>query len=175
VRKLTITIAVTLLAVGVGAGAAGGSGQSADVDRALLAQARRATAQFHDVRNAEAAGYLPVSPCEEEHGLGGMGFHYLNPDLVFDGGLLDVTRPEVLLYAPSTNGRLRLVGVEYLVRTEDWTAGSAPDLFGMPFDGPMAEHAPNTTGDHYDQHAWIWSHNPDGVLATWNPALSCTR
>jgi hypothetical protein len=164
---ITAALATATTAVGASVDPAG------EVDRALLAQARRATAQFHDVRRAEAAGYLPTEHCVADPELGGMGYHYINPSLVFDGGIVEATRPEVLLYAPSPNGRLRLVGVEYLVPAADWSAQEAPDLFGIPFDGPMEEHDPGTTGDHYDQHAWIWTQHPEGILATWNTAVSC--
>ena len=37
----------------------------------------------------------------------------------------------------------------------------------------MQEHEPGTSGDHYDQHLWIWAHNPAGILATWNASVSC--
>lgn len=161
--------ALATATTGVGAS----SKPDGEVDHALLAQVRRATAQFHDVRRAEAAGYLPAEHCVEDLELGGMGYHYINPALVFDEGIVEATRPEVLLYAPSRNGKLRLVGVEYLVPTADWSGEGVPDLFGVPFDGPMEEHEPNTTGDHYDQHAWVWTQHPEGVLATWNTALTC--
>lgn len=140
-----------------------------------LAEVRRATARFHDVAVAEQAGYLNPGPghCLEEPEFGGMGIHFVNPALIDDGGVLDPTQPEILLYVPTANGRLRLVGVEYLVPVADWEESSAPDLFGKSFDGPMPEHDPDTTGDHYDQHAWVWSHNPDGALATWNKEISC--
>lgn len=140
-----------------------------------LAEVRRATARFHDVAVAAQAGYLDPGPghCVEVPELGGMGIHFVNPALIFDGGVLDPTQPEILLYAPTADGDLRLVGVEYLVRVADWSGSEAPNLFGTPFDGPMPEHEPNTTGDHYDQHAWVWSHNPDGALATWNKEISC--
>jgi hypothetical protein len=137
-------------------------------------EVRRANARFHNPEVAEAAGYLnPGSEaCVADPALGGMGFHFINPSLIFDG-VLDPAKPEVLLYAPKPNGELQLVGVEYLIRTVDWSGTAAPDLFGKPFDGPMEEHEENTTGDHYDQHAWIWSDNPDGILATWNPRIDC--
>ncbi|MDP8909996.1 MAG: hypothetical protein M3N47_12985, partial [Chloroflexota bacterium] len=140
-----------------------------------LAEVRRATARFHDVAVAEQAGYLNPGPghCIEVPGLGGMGIHFVNPALIFDDGVVDPTRPEVLLYVPTGDGSLRLIGVEYLVPVADWDGYEAPDLYGKPFDGPMPEHEPNTTGDHYDQHLWVWSHNPDGALATWNREISC--
>lgn len=139
-----------------------------------LAEVRRATARFHDAAVARQAGYLDPGPghCVEDPELGGMGIHFVNPALIADG-VLDPTRPEVLLYVRNGAGRLRLVGVEYLIPAALWDGAGAPDLFGTRFDGPMHEHEPGTTGDHYDQHAWVWSHNPDGVLATWNRTISC--
>lgn len=167
----TVCAAVTGLASGV---ATSHSPESGELEP-QLAEVRRATARFHDVAVAEQAGYLDPGPghCLEVPGLGGMGIHFVNPALIFDGGVLDPTQPEVLLYVPTGDGSLRLVGVEYLVRVDDWDGSDAPDLFGTPFDGPMPEHEPNTTGDHYDQHAWVWSHNPDSALATWNKEISC--
>ncbi len=174
-RKVLLFVAVCAAVTGVASGVAmTHSSASAKLDP-QLAEVRRATARFHDVAVAEQAGYLDPGPghCIEVPGLGGMGIHFVNPALIFDGGVLDPTKPEVLLYAPTGDGRLRLVGVEYLVPVADWSGSDAPDLFGKPFDGPMPEHEPNTTGDHYDQHAWVWSHNPDGALATWNKEISC--
>lgn len=54
---------------------------------------------------------------------------------------------------------------------------SRVDRFKVQSQGPFLLAATRTrvwtTGDHYDQHVWIWSHNPDGVFATWNPAITC--
>ncbi|HVM07961.1 MAG TPA: hypothetical protein VM345_05850 [Acidimicrobiales bacterium] len=174
-RKVLLFAAVCAAATGVASGVAASHPSRSDRVERQLAEVRRATAKFHDVRVAEQAGYLDPGPghCLEVPGLGGMGIHFVNPSLIFDGGVLDPTRPEVLLYVPTAEGGLRLVGVEYLVRVPDRSGSAAPDLFGKPFDGPMPEHEPNTTGDHYDQHAWVWSHNPDGPLATWNKEISC--
>ncbi len=110
-----------------------------------LADVRQATAKFHDVAAAEAAGYINpgVEHCVECPA-GGMGIHFVNPRLLRDGQL-DPTKPEILLYATSGQG-LRLVGVEYLMPTSQWSA-PAPNLFGKPLDGPMPEHEPNTTGE----------------------------
>ncbi len=139
-----------------------------------LAEVKRATAKYHRLEVALADGYIPFGdplPCVENPGVGTMGYHYYNPTLLFDG-VLDPTRPELLVYAPYGKG-VRLGAVEYMMPVSTWTGSGAPDLFGKPFDGPMAEHEPNTSGVHYDQHAWIWAHNPDGVLATWNPSVEC--
>lgn len=100
-----------------------------------------------------------------------MGFHYYNPTLLGDGAL-DPTKPELLVYVPSGNG-VRLAAVEYMMPVSTWNGPSAPTLFGVPFDGPMPEHEPATSGDHYDLHVWVWAHNPAGEFATWNPAVTC--
>ncbi len=138
-----------------------------------LAEVRRATAKYHNLEVALADGYVPFGEghCIEAPGLGAMGFHYYNPTLLFDG-VLEPTRPELLVYAPSGKG-VRLVAVEYMMPLSTWSGSDAPNLFGKPFDGPMAEHEPDTSGPHYDQHAWVWSHNPEGLLATWNPSVEC--
>jgi hypothetical protein len=153
--------------------AAGARSGDAELNR-QMAEVRRATAKYHQLEVAVADGYVPFGdplPCVENPGVGTMGYHYYNPQLLHDG-VLDPTRPELLVYAPSGNG-VRLGAVEYMMPVSTWSGSEAPDIFGKPFDGPMAEHEPGTSGVHYDQHAWVWAHNPDGVLATWNPAVEC--
>lgn len=135
---------------------------------------REATRRFTDVDVAIAAGYLPTEECAEAPGLGAMGYHYVNPELIADGRV-DPTAPEVLLYAPSKNGP-QLVGVEYMVFDADGsleTDDDRPALMGHDFEGPMPGHEPGMPV-HYDIHAWVFTHNPSGGLATWNPAISCS-
>lgn len=152
-----------------------------------LAAVRHATAKYHSVARAEHAGYAQASPCEASPA-GGMGHHYVNQALVMDPAL-DPRRPEILLYAPKRNGKLRLVGVEYfavaLANTPTGPASwfsttpppggffnPAPSLFGRTFDGPMAGHAPGMPW-HYDLHVWVWKRNPSGMFAQWNPRVHC--
>ena len=165
-RKLLIGLSVlALLLVSVDAGVATGATHADTLQQ--LAAVRQATVKYHDVTQAVADGYIPVSPCEALPGVGAMGIHYLNPALALDLAI-DPTMPEVLLYAPS-GGSLRLVGVEYFVAN----AGQPhPQLFGRAFDGPMAGHGPGMP-EHYDLHAWLWQANPEGVFAQWNPSVSC--
>jgi hypothetical protein len=160
---LSTAAAAVMLATGVTGAAAAPSAGSSD-----LAAVRAATAQFHDVDDALAAGYVPVSDCEELPGVGAMGIHYLNPQLAADA-VVDPLRPEVLLYLP-TGKHLQLVGVEYFVA--EAATPTRPAVLGHPFDGPMAGHSPGMPW-HYDLHLWIWKNNPDGVASAWNPALSC--
>src|SRR5262245_50709699 len=72
-----------------------------------LAHARRATARFHDVANAVAAGYVDANVYTP-----GEGFHYVNASLI--DTTFDPTKPEVLLYASGGNDGLKLVAVEYI-------------------------------------------------------------
>lgn len=140
-------------------------------DRRDLASVRAATAKFHNVDKARAAGYLPSAHCVESPD-GVMGYHYIKPEFF---NSTEPTEPVALLYVDKPGGGLRLVAVEYLVADADGdlaTAGDRPSLFGVGFDGPMPGHG----GDmpvHYDQHVWLWANNPAGMFATWNPALSC--
>lgn len=132
-----------------------------------LAQVRRATAQYHHVGTAIAAGYAPTEEC-----VPGMGYHYVN---FATFGLMDPLRPGALLYEPKPNGGLRLVGVEWFKVDADQnlsTDGDRPSLFGKAFDGPMPGHAPGMP-IHYDLHAYLWQGNPDGVMTTWNDNVHC--
>ena len=158
-----------------------------------LAAVRAATAQFHDVQTAIAAGYMDpaVGHCDEID-IGAMGVHSANAALL-GSQVLDPLKPEVMLYLPKQGGGFRLVGVEYvqpvLLRNPatgavapwfaptPWPAGyqvvtPTPALFGHTFQGPMPGHVPGMPW-HWDLHAWIWANNPNGTFEQWNPALSC--
>jgi hypothetical protein len=140
-----------------------------------LQATKASSARYHSPKQARAAGYVPGSPCEEIAGLGGMGFHYVNPALIADPAVA-ATDPEILLYAPKRNGKLKLVGLEYFKVDADQnltTDDDRPSLFGQPFDGPMLGHGPGMP-IHYDLHVWLWRANPSGLFAPWNPAVSCT-
>jgi hypothetical protein len=134
-----------------------------------------ATKQYRDVDVALSDGYVPVGECAELAGVGGMGYHYLNPELAVDT-VIDPARPEILVYQRDRTGRLRLGAVEYFVADADQdlsTDGDRPSLFGaFPFDGPMAGHEQGMA-IHYDLHVWLYRHNPAGQLAPWNPKVTC--
>ena len=170
----------TLLAAGFAATAVLASTTPAlagEITDGTLAQARAATAQFHDVDRALAAGYVQASPCEP-----GQGYHYVNPRLAADDDL-DVSQPEVLLYVPvGPTGHLRLVGIEYVrFYPGPATAPPAPPyerdpdgpaLFGVHFHGPMAGHAPGMP-DHHELHVWLWRHSPEGMFEAHNSRIVC--
>jgi hypothetical protein len=176
-RRIVLLLAVATLAASSMAMAGTALAVPGNTDPAVnkgLAQVRQATAEYHKVSNALADGYVATEHCIAVPGVGGMGYHYLNPALIGDPSI-DPLKPEVLLYAPKKNGGLKLVGVEYLVVDADQdlaTDSDRPDLFDVPFNGPMLGHEPGMP-IHYDLHAWIWKGNPDGLFADFNPKVSC--
>jgi hypothetical protein len=132
-----------------------------------LAALRRVTAKFHSFQVAAAAGWAAqITPCmTDPAGAGGMGFHYGNPALI--DGVARVEEPELLLYEPEQNGRLRLVAVEYIIPyTAHSRAAAPPVLFGQPFKQ-------NDVFQLWGLHAWVWRENPSGIFADWNPRVTC--
>lgn len=173
VPRVAAAVAASLIApLFITAAALGTPSDNGDGAR-LFAAVRQATARYHNLDTALADGYIPLghAHCVDNPGIGAMGRHYYNPALLHDG-VLDPAKPELLVYAPSGNGA-RLAAAEYMMPVSTWDGPAAPRLFGVPFDGPMPEHEPDTSGDHYDLHVWVWAHNPAGALATWNPAVAC--
>lgn len=128
--------------------------------------AQLATAAFQDVSRAEAAGYastLDTLGCFADPRRGGMGVHWLNDDLL--DGILDVRRPEALVYELGADGNVvGLVAHEYIVPTEAWTRPQPPKLAGV------ALHR-HPTLPLWVLHAWLWKGNPAGDLEDWNPAV----
>ena len=140
-----------------------------------LQAVKAATARYHSVQQAQAAGYTTAGePCVAVPGLGAMGIHAVNPALVGDPAI-NSTQPEVLLYLPNANGRLQLVGVEYMKIDDDQNINTdydRPSLFGQPFNGPMEGHNDHMP-IHYDLHVWLWADNPAGLFTPFNSSLSC--
>jgi hypothetical protein len=101
-----------------------GSAVAKKLDTELLKDVRRATARFHSTTAAVMAGYQPDNHCVSVPGLGGMGYHWVNPLLV--DTQFDPLKPEVVLYATGPGGNLRLVAIEYIVVNN----GQARPMFG---------------------------------------------
>lgn len=94
-----------------------------------------------------------------------MGIHYANKALLADPAL-DITKPEVLMYRPLSDGRLELVGVEYLIPGPAWSEADPPTILGQELE--YREEL-----DLYALHLWVWRNNPNGLYADWNPNLDC--
>ena len=175
-KRLILVLITAMLAIGATAvvSLAATTGSDDPVWTAIL-KARAGTAKYQDVNEALDDGYAAVSPCVEgPAGSGAMGIHYLNGAYVADPAIR-AGKPELLLYFPEPSGKLRLVGVEYFRPDADQdltTTNDRPYLAGIPFNGPMEGHDPGMPR-HYDLHAWVWTWNPSGVFAQFNPNLHC--
>ena len=175
-------LAVALLFVPILAVVALGAG-----GKASLSDARAATAEFHDFAAAGDAGYtarvadLAGITCIDSPA-GAMGVHYLNPSLIPElvdpnfAGMpsVNAATPELLVYEPGSNGKLRLVALEYLTLKASWDAthDSPPSLFGRTFDSTAAGNRYGLP-DFYSLHAWIWKHNPAEIFAPYNTRVTC--
>jgi hypothetical protein len=116
-----------------------------------LAEARDATAKYHDVQQALADGYV------QKVFRAGEGIHFVKASLM--DCTFDLAHPETLLYVPSDDG-LRLVGVEYSVLSS--CTSTAPE----GFTGDADEWEPNAEGRPvWGLIAWLWIGNPNGVFA----------
>jgi hypothetical protein len=174
---VAIVLALTFISTGVAA-AGGGAGAS-------LSAVREATARYHNINVAKAAGYGEFPDAAGiaciDNPLGGMGIHYVNLDLVLDNppgspSTVDPLRPEALVYEPQENGKLKLVALEYIVFQAAWDAkhASRPSLFGHEF-APIAAGNRYGIPAFYELHVWLWKHNPRGMFQDWNPRVSCSR
>ncbi|HEX9044795.1 MAG TPA: hypothetical protein VF802_07200 [Candidatus Limnocylindrales bacterium] len=150
-----------------GGQAAGGQAAGGQADWAGV---RAATAAFHDLSIAQAAGYGLFPGCFSDP-TGGMGIHYVQFSSVADG-VVDPLHPEALVYEPLAGGGLRLVAVEYVVIAASWTGATPPSVFGVPL---TFVDSPNEFGlpPFYELHAWLWQPNPLGMFNEWNPMVSC--
>jgi len=153
-----------------------GENQNSDENNAtnaLIKVVREATERFQDVSAAEAAGYYLQFGCVSGSDSGAMGMHFVNSALVMDG-VLDATRPEIVIYEPLPNGRLRLIGADYLVFADAWNAthSSPPQLMGQLFH---LFESPNRFGlpAFYTLHVWAWKESPTGSFVNWHANVSC--
>ena len=134
-----------------------------------ITRVREATAQFHLTPAARDAGYqlIPgLDYCFQNYGRGGMGYHYINANLLDD--TLDLLHPEAMVYAPDQNGSIQLGAVAYMVPAAAWDAAHTepPQILRQSL------HLHEKLG-MYVLYAWIWKNNPTGIFEDWNPAVSC--
>jgi hypothetical protein len=134
-----------------------------------LAALRQVTAPFHQFERGRDAGWsTQITPCmTDPGGAGGMGFHYGKPRLI--DGTASVETPQLLLYEPEKNGKLRLVAVEYIIPYSFHSREAAPPrLFNQDFQRVDSFGL-------WGLHAWVWKENPSGMFAAWNPTVNCNN
>ena len=141
------------------------AGSSLAAGKADIPAVRAATLAYKDLNAAIGDGYVEFYVCTEQPGVGTMGQHFVNLDLVGDPAI-DPLRPEVLVYQPTRAGGYRLVAVEYV------TFAAGQTVLGQSMN-------PVPAGNRYGldaffaKHAWIWQANPAGLFADWNPSITC--
>jgi hypothetical protein len=139
----------------------------------LIKVVRDATERFKDVSVAEAEGYALQFGCVTGSDSGAMGLHYVNAALV-NSGILDATRPQIIIYEPTPGGGRRLIGADFLVIADTWnkTHADPPQLMGQLFH---LFDSPNRFGlpAFYTLHVWAWKENPNGAFVNWHPDVSC--
>jgi hypothetical protein len=141
---------------------------------AMLAVVRAATAKYHNISAAQSAGYELgykglVTGCVANPGVGAMGYHYFNWAKMDDPSIIQ-DDPEVLVYHVGNDGTLVLGAVEWVVRKTLWDATgniAPPVVFGHTL------HILNPGLNWYVEHAWVWTENPSGMFADWNPHVAC--
>jgi hypothetical protein len=159
---------IAVLAV-LGAGCGAGEIEDPDVEQ-RLDTIRRATLKYRDRNVALKDGYRPLPRCVESlEGDGALGLEYIQLRLARDDEI-DLLEPEQLFYEEQPGGKPPvLVGVGYFVPDEGQKPPSSP--LGH-LDGPIPAQY-RGQDPHYELHAWVHGENPDGVLAFFNPDVSC--
>src|SRR5271154_3340573 len=167
----SLIIATPLLAAEEASNHAGGHQVSSSAK--LVQLVREGTRQYLNVNNATAAGYGPFLGCVAGSDHGAMGVHYVNGTLL--GNLtLDPSQPQALIYEPS-NGKMILVGVEFILDSVSWLAANnntPPVLDGQVFNFVDAPNRFNIAS-FFELHVWAWRDNPQGPFVDWNNFVTC--
>jgi len=144
----------------------------------LIKMVRESTERFKDVAEAEREGYALSFGCVSGPDQGAMGLHFINMDLV-GKGIINADKPQIILYEPTADGRLKLTGADFLVDAQQWDANvdkthkpGPPELMGQLFH---YFESPNRFGlkAFYTLHVWAWKENPNGAFVNWHPDVSC--
>jgi hypothetical protein len=150
-----------------------------DASKTEIDALRQAMAKYEDPYVAVRDLYLSTVGCVHYDGStmeghlmypkGAMGVHFVNLAVQ---GPPDPLKPNVLIYEPQADGKLKLVAVEWFVPAA--AVQERPTLLGQPFQGPMEGHEPLIPQEffHYDLHAWLVD-NPEGMFSPTNPNVSC--
>ena len=127
-----------------------------------VAQLKQAMADYKDFEMAEAAGYDVDATGYRTQ----MGHHFLNAALL--DASFELTKPEVLLYAPDENGVMQFVAVEYGIPISDM---DNPPPAPEGFTGDQDVWEINTEFSMWTLHVWIELENPNGIFVARNPVL----
>jgi hypothetical protein len=131
----------------------------------MIATLQRVTARYHNAQAAFDDDFVLLHPCEARGDEGPVGTVYINIARLMDG-VIDPERPDALIYEPTRNGDLQLVGVEFAIPKALWTGGEPPKFLGATFQSEDEFGV-------YALHAWVWRNNPEGLFAETNPRVSC--
>jgi hypothetical protein len=153
------SVVASLLAVTSGAALA-----AANSANPLVEKVRSANDRFKDVSVAKAEGYAPIACASGVDG-GSMGIHFVSEKHLKDDAI-DLAHPEAVMYEPSADGKMKLIGVEYI------TSKGPAELNGHLFS---FNTSPNRygLGPFYELHVWAWKKNKKGAFADMNPDVSC--
>ncbi len=139
----------------------------------LIHEVRETTAVYHNLNAGLDAGYGKFLDCFQHGADMGMGQHYVNGDLAGDD-VLDPLQPEALVYEPLDDGTMVLVAFEYLVFADTWDPDDEgrepPSLYGQDF---VLKTTIPETPPVWTLHIWLWTHNPEGLFADYNPLVAC--
>jgi hypothetical protein len=169
---LVVFLALTSLALAQHNMQSAGQGDTSK----LVEIVHHATKQYLDVNSATAAGYEPFLGCVTGQDHGAMGVHYVNGTLL-NAGELDASQPTALIYEPLKDGKMQLVGVEFIVFATQWLAANKnapPVLEGQVFqfvDSPNRFNIPA----FFELHVWAWRDNPQGAFVDWNNQVTCAN
>ena len=170
---LSSLVAATPLFAGDGSAANHSAHEQAPAK--LVELVRAGTRQYINVNNATGAGYGPFLGCVAGTDHGAMGVHYVNGTLL--GNLtLDPSQPQALIYEPH-DGKLTLVGVEFILDSASWLAANnntAPVLDGQVFNFVGAPNRFNIPS-FFELHVWAWRDNPQGSFVDWNNDVTCDK
>jgi hypothetical protein len=139
----------------------------------LLKIVQDSTERFKDVNVAIREGYALNFGCVTGSDSGAMGLHYINGNIL-NSGILDPTRPQIVIYEPQADGSLSLIGADFLVFADAWNLNHSgpPQLMGQLFH---LFETPNRFGlpAFYTLHVWAWKDNPQGAFTNWHSNVSC--
>jgi hypothetical protein len=133
-------------------------------------------------KELDTYGTVLRTPCVTGPDFGAMGVHLINHEFV--DGVVDPAKPEALIFEPQKDGRLRIVGVEYIVPKEAWDAlhpaqpplpDPRPSLLGHLMNFVDSPNRYGITGGFFEIHVWAFEDNPRGALHDWNPDVTCEK